>query len=159
MTERSYTTQFHVRATPGAVYAAIVDPRTWWDGEFEGSADAVGDEFTYRFEELHASRQRVTELVPDERVTWLVVEGGPTFVDTGNEWAGTTIVFDLAPAGDGTELRFTHLGLVPQFECYEACSAAWTHYVGESLRRFVTSRRAGSAADRGSRQPASPDSR
>jgi len=137
MTENSYTTRFRVHATPEAVYAVINNPRAWWDGEFEGSTDSVGDEFTYRYEDKHASRQRVDSLIPNEQVSWLIVEGGPTFVQTGNEWAGTTIVFDIAPAGDETEVRFTHLGLVPQFECYEACSGAWSHYVNDSLRRFI----------------------
>jgi hypothetical protein len=157
MTENSYSTRFHVRATPEAVYAAINDPRAWWDGEFDGSSDSVGDEFTYRYDDLHTSRQRVTGLTPNKRVSWLVVEGGPTFVETSDEWAGTTIVFDISPAGDETEVRFTHVGLVPRFECYDACSAAWTHYVGDSLRRFGGAARGGRARCRrsgGGRSPA-----
>jgi hypothetical protein len=138
MTEKSYTTTFRVQATAEAVYAAINDPRSWWDGEFEGTTDSVGNEFTYRYEDLHHTRQRVTGLIPNEQVSWLVVEGGPAFVEATDEWAGTTMVFDISPVGDETEVRFTHVGLVPSFKCYEACSGAWTHYVNESLRQFIT---------------------
>ena len=45
------------------------------------------------------------------------------------EWIGTTIVFDVTPAGDGTELRFRHHGLTPQLECFDMCDAGWTHYL------------------------------
>lgn len=138
MTENSFTTAFRVHATPEEVYAAINNPRAWWDGEFEGSTDSVGDEFTYRYGDKHSALQRVTSLIPNERVSWLVVEGGPTFVETKDEWVGTTIVFEISRAGDETEVRFTHLGLVPSFECYDACSTAWSHYVNDSLPQLVT---------------------
>jgi hypothetical protein len=63
------------------------------------------------------------------------VEGGPAFASERSEWSGTTIVFELCPVGDGTEVRFTHLGLVSQLECFDACTSAWAYYVGDSLRQ------------------------
>lgn len=146
-TDQSYTTSFRVDKTPEDVYAAINDPRSWWEGEIEGPTDKLGGEFTYRYQDLHVSRQRVTELIPGEKVAWLVVEGGPAFTEERNEWPGTTIVFEIAESGDETELRFTHLGLGPQLECFDACSSAWGHYVGDSLRTFITAgRRPGAVA-------------
>lgn len=135
MTELGYTTRFRVEWTPATVYAAINDPRSWWDGELDGATDQVGAEFTYRYREQHFSRQRVIELTPNERVAWQVVEGGPAFASERSEWSGTTIVFELSPVGDGTEVRFTHLGLVSQLECFDACTSAWAYYVGDSLRQ------------------------
>jgi|HubBroStandDraft_3_1064219.scaffolds.fasta_scaffold115872_2 hypothetical protein len=62
-----------------------------------------------------------------------------TFVAGGRrEWDGTDIVFDIARKGDKTELRFTHVGLVPMIECYGGCSGAWGFYVSESLRSLIT---------------------
>jgi len=52
------------------------------------------------------------------------------------EWEGTTMVFDLAPAGEGTRLSFRHAGLVPQLECYDNCSAGWTQVLA-SLVSYV----------------------
>ena len=150
MTDHSYTTSFRVDETPQDVYAAINDPRSWWEGQFEGPTDELGGEFTYRYENLHFSRQRVTELSPGTKVAWLVVEGGPAFTDEQDEWPGTTIVFELAELGSGTEVRFTHLGLVPQLECFDACSSAWGHYVSDSLRTFITA----AGPDRGPGPPA-----
>src|ERR1019366_5807306 len=59
------------------------------------------------------------------------------FVRDTNEWDGTDIVFEIAKKGDKTEVRFTHVGLVPTIECYDGCSGAWGFYVNESLRSFI----------------------
>jgi hypothetical protein len=42
-----------------------------------------------------------------------------------SEWKGTKVVFELERKGDKTEIRFTHMGLVPEYECFTACSNAW----------------------------------
>src|SRR3546814_13061460 len=51
-------------------------------------------------------------------------------------WTGTDIVFEITKSGDRTELRFTHLGLVPAYECYDVCSDGWRTYIA-SLRDLV----------------------
>lgn len=138
MDGQSYSITYVVDQSPAEVYAAVNDVRGWWDGQgIDGDTNRLG-EFTYHYENLHRSRIRITELEPDKRVTWLVVEGGPTFVDDKTEWDGTTIRFEIEPEGDRTRLRFTHLGLAPELECYGACSSAWGSYVGASLKRLIT---------------------
>ena len=59
------------------------------------------------------------------------------FVKDRTEWNGTDIVFEINKQG-GTELRFTHVGLVPAFECYGDCSGAWGFYINDSLRSLIT---------------------
>src|SRR5690606_23998854 len=103
----SFTTTFTVSQPPEAVFEAINAPRNWWSGEFEGNSDKLGDEFTYRYRDLHFSKQRVTEFVPGKRVAWHVLESVLSFLEDKNEWAGTTITFDIARKGDKTELVFT----------------------------------------------------
>ena len=46
-------------------------------------------------------------------------------------------MFELSPKGDGTELRFAHVGLTPACECYRACSGGWAYFIDGSLRRFI----------------------
>ena len=60
------------------------------------------------------------------------------FTDDPNEWTGTDITFEVHSTGDHTEVRFTHLGLVPEFECFEQCSNAWGFSVNSSLRSLIT---------------------
>ena len=60
------------------------------------------------------------------------------FVKDKTEWNGTDIIFEITRKGGKTELRFTHVGLVPTIECYGGCSGAWGSYINESLRNLIT---------------------
>lgn len=136
----AYRTSFTVEQSPDQVFAAINDVRAWWTGEIEGRTDALGAEFTYRYENLHRTTQRITEWVPGKRVVWHVVDSQLTFVKDQSEWRGTDIVFEIEKKGPRTEVRFTHQGLVPAIECYDACSGAWGHYVNDALYRWISAR-------------------
>src|SRR6267143_1357191 len=125
MNTESYTIAYTVDQSPQEVFDAINNVRGWWSGEIDGSTDRLGAEFTYRYKGVHRSTQKITELVPGKRVAWHVLEARLNFVKDKTEWNGTDIVFEIARKGDKTELRFTHAGLVPAFECYGGCSGAW----------------------------------
>ena len=131
-----------VNQTPAEVFAAIANVRGWWTGDIEGGADKLGDEFTYRYKDFHVSRQRVTELVEGRKIVWRVVDGSLNFIADTKEWNGTDITFEIAPKGDQTELRFTHVGLRPEGECYGACSNGWTSLINGNLRSLITSGKA-----------------
>ncbi len=133
----NYTTSFTVRQSPEAAFAAIINPRAWWSGKFEGDTERLGDIFDYRYNDLHYSRQRVDECVPARRVAWHVLEANLSFIADKTEWAGTTITFDIARKGDHTEIVFTHVGLEPAVECYETCSDAWRSLIQGSLKQLI----------------------
>ncbi|TDO50780.1 short-subunit dehydrogenase [Kribbella sp. VKM Ac-2527] len=141
-THENLTITFTVDRTPDEVFAAINDVRSWWTGEIDGVTDQLGAQFTYRYENLHRSTQEITELVPGKRVAWHVVDAHLSFVADKEEWTGTDITFDLTPNSAGTEVRFTHVGLVPTYECFDNCSTAWNHYIGDSLRNLMADRAA-----------------
>jgi hypothetical protein len=143
MSSADFTTSFTVDRSPAEVFATINDVRGWWHGDIEGVTDVVGEEFSYRYQDIHRSTQRVVELVPAARVVWRVTQARLSFTGDPAEWVGTEIVFDLARAGDGTRVRFTHAGLVPDLECFQDCSNAWGHYVDGSLRGVLVEGRAG----------------
>jgi hypothetical protein len=133
-----FTTAFTVGQTPAEVFEAISDVRGWWSGQIQGDTRQPGDEFTYRYEDLHRCRIRVVQAEPGQKITWLVLDGGPAFTRDKQEWRGTTIRFEIAQAGRRTEVRFTHQGLVPQSECFGASSSAWSSYINGSLRSLIT---------------------
>lgn len=35
-------------------------------------------------------------------------------------------------------MRFSHIGLTPEIECYEKCSSAWGYYINTSLKQLIT---------------------
>ena len=137
MKNQSFTTTISVDQTPKEVFDAVNDVRGWWSGEIEGATDRLGAEFTYRYKDVHTSTQRITEWVPDRKVVWHVLDARLNFVKDRTEWKGTDIVFEITRKGDKTELRFTHDGLVPAFQCYGDCSGAWGFYINESLRSLI----------------------
>src|SRR6266496_3483236 len=122
------TAAFTVDETPEEVFAAINNVRGWWSGDIEGRSDKLGETFTYRFKNVHHSTQTITEFIPGKRVAWRVSDSYLDFVKDKTEWDGTDITFDIAPKDDKTEVRFTHVGLVPDYECFDNCSNAWGFY-------------------------------
>ena len=134
----NFTTAFSVDKTPQEVFDAVKNVRGWWSEAIEGSADEVGASFKYRHGDLHLSTQRITELVPGKKVVWHVLDSRINFVKDKTEWNGTDIVFEIARKGAKTELRMTHVGLVPSLECFEDCKGGWGFYFNDSLRRLIT---------------------
>jgi uncharacterized protein YndB with AHSA1/START domain len=137
MDTRNFTLAFVVDRTPEEVFAAVANVRGWWSQALEGSSAAIGDEFTYKHGDVHRSTHRVTEAAVGKRIVWRTVDADLPHAKDPREWIGTETRFEITRKGDETELRFTHVGLVPELDCYEACSAGWTFYVGQSLRALI----------------------
>jgi uncharacterized protein YndB with AHSA1/START domain len=139
MNDSHFTTSFTVPQSPEAVFAAITNPRRWWSAAIEGDTDRLGAQWSYHYKDVHRATLQTTELVPGKKVVWHVVDNHFNFVKDTKEWTGNDLVFEIERQGDGTEVRFTQVGLVPSYECYEVCSNAWGSYVTSSLRNLITS--------------------
>jgi hypothetical protein len=137
MTTTDFNTTLMVDQTPKEAFDAINNPRGWWSEEIEGGTDRINDEFIYHYKDIHYCKIKVTELVPGQKVVWLVLDNYFKFTEDKSEWIGTKVVFDIARKVDKTEIRFAHEGLVPQYECYEICREAWTGYIQDSLRSLI----------------------
>jgi len=136
--EEDFTTTITVDRTPKQVFAAVTDTRGWWSQQIDGGTAELGDEFTYAFGEEHRCTMKLTEVEPDAKVVWRVLENYFSFTQDRTEWTGTDVVFEISENDEGTQLRFTHRGLGPEYECYDTCSKAWGFYVNESLRDLIT---------------------
>ncbi|HET6936054.1 MAG TPA: SRPBCC domain-containing protein [Candidatus Angelobacter sp.] len=137
MTNQNFTATISVDQSPEEAFKAISNVRGWWSGEIEGDTARLGAEFTYRYKDVHRSKQKVTEFVPGKKVVWHVLDSELNFAKDKSEWNGTDIVFDISEKDGKTEVRFTHVGLVPRFECYGDCSNAWGTLVNVNLRRLI----------------------
>jgi hypothetical protein len=139
MTSQNLEISFSVDQSPEEVFDAVNNVRGWWSGDVEGSTGELGAEFTYRYKDVHRSTQKITEFVRGKRVRWHVSDAMLNFVEDKTEWNGTDIIFEIGKKDGRTELRFTHLGLVPACECYGGCSGAWGYYINDSLRSLISS--------------------
>jgi hypothetical protein len=137
-TTSDFTTTLLVDQTPEQAFNAINNARGWWSEEIEGSTDKLNEVFNYHFEDVHRSKMKIVEFIPAKKVVWLVMENYFKFTKDKSEWTGTKISFEISRKGDKTEIRFTHIGLVPEYECYDVCQNAWTHYIQESLKGLIT---------------------
>jgi len=137
MTNQNFTTSISVDQSPEEVFAAINNVRGWWADGIDGRTDKLGAEFEFHHKDVHHSTQKITESVPGKKVVWRVTDSRLNFVKDKTEWTGTEVVFEIARKGNKTEVRFTHVGLVPRFECYGGCSGAWGFLINESLRSLI----------------------
>lgn len=145
MQSKNFTITLMVDQSPKEVFDVIKNVRIWWSGlyaeTFEGSSDKLNEEFTFLAGEgVHYTKQKLIESIPGKKVVWLVTESKLSFVENENEWTGTKICFDISKENNKTKIVFTHLGLVPEFECYNSCAPAWTQYIQERLLLSLTSR-------------------
>ena len=137
MNDQNFTTTLTVEQTPQEAFAAIKNVRGWWTEEIEGSSDKIGDEFTYHYKDIHRCKMKLTEVIPGKKIVWLVVDNYFNFTKDKSEWKGTEVTFEISKKGNQTEIRFAHVGLVPEYECFDVCSNAWGTYINGSLRSLI----------------------
>lgn len=138
MKEQDYNTIITVDATPHEAFKSINSVSQQWTENLKGSSQKLDDEFTVRFGDVHQSKQKLVEVIPDKKVGWLVTDSKLNFIENKNEWTNTKIVFEVAENGGKTQINFTHIGLVPEVECYTSCTKGWDYYIKGSLFKLLT---------------------
>lgn len=138
MEKQDFTITILVDQSPNEAFNAITNVRGWWSEAIEGTTDIVNAESVYHYRDIHYCKMKLVELIPGEKVVWLILDNYFKFTTDKSEWIGTKLVFDITKKEEQTAVTFTHEGLVPQYECYEICREAWTIYIKESLYKLIT---------------------
>ncbi|MDB5286314.1 MAG: hypothetical protein JWR05_1263 [Mucilaginibacter sp.] len=138
MKRPDFTTTLLVDQSTTEAFKAINNVRGWWSEEIEGNTDKLNSEFKYHYQDVHRSQMKIIEMIPGKKIVWLVIDNYFKFTKDKTEWKGTKIVFEISKTGKKTEIRFTHVGLIPEYECFEICRDAWTNYIQNSLRSLIT---------------------
>ena len=144
MSNKNFRVTLLVDQTPEDVFNAVTNVREWWSGYYsetiEGRTEKLNDEFSFRAGGgAHYSKQKLIEVIPGKKIVWLVTDSELSFLEKKNEWVGTKIVFEISEKGGRTQLVFTHEGLVPEIECYDSCSPAWSQYLQNKLLPLIKS--------------------
>jgi len=139
--DMNYHRTILVNASPAEAMKKISQINHWWKHDFIGNAERQQDRFTVPFNELNGEKSFVdfvvSEIVPNEKVVWKVTNCNLPWFKDKTEWNNTEVVFEISPADDKATIDFTHVGLVPGVECYEACERGWDGHVTNSLVRFI----------------------
>jgi hypothetical protein len=138
MKTSDYTNSFTVDQSAKDVFDAINNVRGWWSEEIEGRTDKLDAEFTYQYKDAHRCKIKIIEFIPAKKVAWRMLDNYFDFTEDKTEWKDTEISFEISEKEDETEVRFTHMGLVPEYECFDVCSNAWGSYINGSLRSLIT---------------------
>ena len=138
MTTPDFTTAILVDEAPSVAFDAINNVRGWWSEEIEGGTNKLNDEFDYHYEDVHRCKMKLIEVVPAKKLVWHVLDNYFKFTTDKSEWIDTQIIFEITEKNGRTQVRFTHLGLVPDYECFEVCKGAWTNYINNSLYSLIT---------------------
>jgi hypothetical protein len=138
MQNQNFTTSLLVDQTPEEVFNAINNVRGWWSEEIEGGTEKLNDVFIYHYKDVHTSKMKLIEVIPNKKVVWLVLDNHFKFTKDKSEWKGNKIIFEITEKDNKTQLQFTQLGLVPEYECFDICRDAWTNYINNSLRSLIT---------------------
>ena len=138
MKKKDYQTSIVVETTPQNAFKAINNVSKWWSEDFEGSLKKLNDVFTVHFGKVYITI-KVTELVPDKKIIWYVTDCNKPWLKNKKEWNDTQLQWELSEKDGKTQINFTHVGLVPEVECFGVCSNAWDEYLHESLVNLIQS--------------------
>jgi len=130
-----YIVAIEVAKSPGDVFNHVNDVSKWWPEEFEGENTKLNDDFVFRSGDEHYSKHKVVEFIPDKKVVWLVTE---SIRKTDNfDWTGTKFIFELAPKGNNTLLKFTYDGFILENE-YDRLVQVCDMVIKDMLYNFIT---------------------
>lgn len=136
---KSFSASIIVDQSPSIAYKSILNFRAWWSEEIEGPTDQLNESFFYHYKDIHLCKIKLTEVIPDERIVYQVLENEFNFVKDKSEWVNTKLVFEINEEAGKTKVNFTHEGLVPEYECYKVCNDAWSGYIKNSLYNLIVS--------------------
>jgi len=138
MNQQNYQCSIAANFTPAEAFDGINRVNEWWVKNIEGGSEKLNDVFTVNFSGGIFVTFKITESIPGEKVAWFVTDCHLPWLKDKTEWNGTTVLFEISPSGNETQVTMTHIGLVPEVECYKGCEAGWNQYFKGSLYKLLT---------------------
>jgi hypothetical protein len=137
MKKQDYTSTIVVNSTAKEAFKCISRVSGWWTENVAGNSENLNDIFTVNFGETFVDF-KVIEVIPVKKMVWLVTDCNLHWLSDKKEWKGTKVIFEISSENSATEIKFTHLGLLPDIQCYNDCVKGWGQYVKDSLYKLIT---------------------
>lgn len=96
MKNQDFTATISVDQPPEEALNAIRNVRGWWSENIEGNTDKLGDEFTYRYQDVHYCEMKLVEVIPGKKLVWLVLDNFFNFTEDKSEWKRTKVIFEVS---------------------------------------------------------------
>ena len=125
-----------VKASAKETLERISQVNLWWAKNFKGKANILNDRFSVYFENTFVDF-RISKIIPDKKIIWLVTDCNLHWISDKKEWNGTQVIWSLTEQSGKTQIKFVHKGLTQESECYESCKPGWTHHINDSLLRLI----------------------
>ena len=138
MENKNYSATLTVSQPANEVFKSINSVSKWWSENLEGDSEHLDGVFTIQFSGNSFVTHKLIEVVPDKKVVWLVTDCYLPWLADKTEWTNTKMSFEISTKGNSTEISFTHIGLVPEVECYDMCVKGWDQYIKGSLFKLIT---------------------
>ena len=138
MENHDYHAAITVSQPPNDAFTAITSVSKWWTEKLEGSSEKLNDIFTVDFGDKNFVTHKLIEVIPGKKLVWLVTDCYLSWFNDKTEWKNTKMRFDISSSGNQTKIDFTHIGLVPEIECFDICKKGWDQYVKDSLFKLIT---------------------
>ena len=136
MKKQDFNATISVNSTAQEAFEKIAQVGNWWAKDFTGKAKKLNDTFTIRFGDTFVDF-KISEAIPDAKIVWYVTNSYLPWLTDKTEWNNTKVVFDISSENNQTKIDFTHVGLVPEIECYDNCEKGWTRFATISLPKFI----------------------
>ena len=96
MEKSDYTVSITVQATVEQAFKSINSVSKWWTVNVEGRSEKLNDEFIVRSGDVHYSKHKIIEVIPDKKIVWLVTDSKLNWIKNNKEeWTNTKMVFQV----------------------------------------------------------------
>ena len=127
-----------VSQSASEAFKSINNVTKWWTENLEGSSHKLNNVFKLLWGGKSFVTIQIVEFVSDQKVVWLLTDSYLEWLTDKMEWQNTKMSFEISTNDSKTKIHFTHIGLVPEVECYRDCIKGWDQYVKGSLAKLIT---------------------
>jgi hypothetical protein len=140
MENKNYRRTIMINASAKDAMKKISQINLWWRKDFSDTTAKLNDKFTVPFGKLNGEISFVdfviSEFVPNKKMVWKVTGCYLPWFKDKKEWNNTQVVFKISSENNKTKIDFTHVGLVPEVECYDVFEKGWNGHIG-TLVKFI----------------------